>query len=330
MKIRNQWKGVAVGLVVAGMLAVGLTAFGQEYGGGRRGAGGQGYGGRRDGPGAQQGPRGGGPGQMGRQPAGGMRLLANPDVNVEVQQVEGGVKVLVTSDDVALANQISTQLPNRLEWVTGMRRAGRNVARPEGTPGRGASPGGRQGGPLQDADVDTEPLDNGLAILVTSDDEQTVQVIQRMIPHRIERMRPVASRMRNRQGLRGGVQGAQDGPGNRTRGRSGGQLALGRSLFAEGVDVQVTDTDNGVTLQITTDDPEQVERLQQTLRQRLEIRDALIRRLREQAEIREAGPERPTPGHTAAPSPRRHQVDPEIRETIREEIRRYMEEQEKD
>ena len=97
-------------------------------------------------------------------------------------------------------------------------------------------------------------------------------------------------------------------------------------MLAEGVDVKLTEKDNGVVLEITSDDAETVERITRIMQERMEQRERVLQVRAERGEAGEDGPRRGRrPAGTRGP-----QVDPEMREIIREEIRRYMEEQEKD
>ncbi len=319
MRRRHYLRHVVVGLALLAALSLGRPAGAQQY----RGAGRRGMRERR--------------GEFRRVPAdpavsgamrgriapvhhqAGMGLLAHPEVSVDVEEIADGVTIRVTSQEPELAEKIRQELPKRLNWL---RQAGRRLRRRAGASGVPVR-ARRQRALAEKVNVETEPLDDGLMILVTSDEPEQAEVIKRVLPKRIEAMRHFAS------GARVLRESARAHPG----------LARARDWFglmlSEDVQVQLIEKDNGVLLELTSDDPETVERLKEMMRERIERMEKARERLEERKGRLEGEEEHPRlrarrleaqaplhPGLGVAPAPRGN--GRELREIIRQEIRRYL------
>lgn len=260
-------------------------------------------------------------------------LLNHPEVKVEVALIDKGVAIHVTSQNPELVKQIQTQLGARLEWLKEMPKQGPGAPK-EGAPGLRARPMQRL---LEGANITTDPRDDGLTITVTSDKPEDAQAIKNVLPKRIEAMRHFAAGTRALKEsvlLQPRVMKARD------------FLNL---LLAKDVSVVVGDTEKGVTLEFTSDDPEKVQKLREVIRDRMEALEELRQRLPEgpptEVLIKEGEPARTKMGLAAPEHPAireiiRQQLPPHLvvrevrpaeeaalREIIREEIRRYLEEQ---
>jgi hypothetical protein len=264
-----------------------------------------------------------GRGQMGMHrgamEAGRPSLLANEKVKTEVIQADNGVTILITSEDPQLAAQIKEQIPEHVDWLKKMGRMLRNRPGAEGQPQAMANT------------IDPEKLktniemaENGAAIHVTSDDPQQVALIKQILPRQIAVMRQFAARF----GGQGGME------------HMGQMREFLNLLLSDKVKLAVEEKDGSVILKLTPENPEDVQKLKDTLEKRLNDLEQLRGRLNAMG-VGAGGPPPfaggpqgaggpGAPGMSEGPSTRpgvRHPVDPQMREMIREEIRRYLEEQ---
>jgi len=146
----------------------------------------------------------------------------------------------------------------------------RRIGRPE-TAGRSGGLAGRRPGPGLDSpiDVETVELDAGGAVLVTSEREQVVRAIQRVVPTLVERLRERAG---------GGIDPARgelwQGPRDSDR-PAGGRGSL---LQSDRVRVEVDELGNGARISITSSEPRVMNAIQERLPQMARrIRGAVLR-----------------------------------------------------
>ena len=139
---------------------------------------------------------------------------------------------------------------------------------------RGAPARGQGFGLLaaENVNIQVNPTDKGADIVVTSEDPATVAQIKRTLPQQVQRSTEMRERM------------------TAMRERANAQAEFRQALqeclelmFGPQVQTRVEETENGVTLTLTSDDPELVERLKAELAEKIET----LRKRREQ--VGEAG-----------------------------------------
>jgi len=272
---------------------------------------------------AQQGHRHGVPvrrGPVGQVPAAvqarppmvGPPLLWHPEVQLAVQETDDGVIIMVTSQKPELVDRIRQELPARLEWLRGLRERHEGVG-----PRRLAGPAQMRRGPafhpgpgLEGVSIETEVIDGGLAISVTSDDPERAAALKRALPKRIQAMQHFAA----------GAQALRESRAARAGGMRA--RALPGLILAKDVALELTETENGIVLKVTSEKPEQAQKIKEAFRDRIEA----IERLREAKERgRPAKEGKVRVRQRAKQQPALRGAEPELREIIREEIRRYME-----
>ena len=263
-----------------------------------------------------------------------MMFLVNEAVNTTVTENEDGVTILLTSDKPEVAERIKAAVPERIERMRQRvaERAGAEGRRPErmrervaerpGAEGRRPMPRMARGlGLLASPEVHVQfaPRDDGIAIVVSTDNPNLAAHLKTEVPRQIDAMRLLASTMRQR------------------RMQAGAQLALAarqdllRLALSDKVKVQKVELDDGVTLTFTSDDPEVAARLKKQAALQIERLDKARQEVKQRRQKRRAAAGLPGEGEARRERVRqRRQVDPEIRQLIREEIRRYMEEKEEE
>lgn len=304
MQQRNARTRIAVAAAISAALVVGLASASAQPGRGR----------------GQSGRGSGQQHQMRRARPPGMHIMGAEDVDVNLTENNDGVTILVTSEKAELAERIQKALPEHIERMKQMKPAREPAA---------ARPGGRNRFcPFTGEGVDVEFVnkDNGLAIVLASDDEKVAQQIKTAAPRRIEMMK-------SRQGPPGQRMGAgPDGAHNPRR-------EWLRLITSENVDVKMEETDDGAKLAFSSQDPKTVERIREMVAKQLEH----IAKARERRDERgdEEGPpaamrrsgdrQGNRPGRGAGPTddrgPRRNRPeadDADIRKIVREEVRRAL------
>ena len=180
---------------------------------------------------------------MGRAGEGAARPLAQ-DVNIEVEEKANGVTILVTSQKPDVAQRIKQALPQR---INAMRQTGMGM---EQRPGPGMPEGRPAPKPFlarKDVDIHGEPLDDGVAISVTSDNPKVAEQIKRVMPQRAQM-------------LRGLLQMAQAGGGD----------PLVRLAMSGKVNTEVEPRPGGAALVMTSDEPRLAQAIERALRQRVQ------------------------------------------------------------
>ena len=105
-----------------------------------------------------------------------MRLIAHPKVEVDVENIDDGVAVTMTSEDEKVAEKIQDQVLDRVERFEEMRERMKD---------RGARRGkGRFKGKMPS--LDAEAIDDGVRLAITSEDEEQVEHLQETLPEHIE------------------------------------------------------------------------------------------------------------------------------------------------
>jgi len=289
----------------------------------------------------------------------GMGMMAHPQVELNVSEDPDGVTILVTSQNPKVAEAIKTRMPQRIEQMRERAQAGEPA--PEADAAR---PVARRRGGLgallssDKVDVQVSPRDDGVAIVVSTDDPDLAARLKTAVPRHVKAMQRMRQTMRRRlQQQPAGPQG-QDRPFarhqpqrlQRNQRQQRPRLQAGRdwlqlALHGE-VEVDLTELDDGVTITLTSDNPEVAARLKAQTAARLEHLERARQRIQE-GKGQEGMPRptrapgtganvRPAPGRTAPglrpqrsgqpPQAAGRQIDPEMRRMIREEIRRYLEE----
>ncbi|MFP4026311.1 MAG: hypothetical protein ACLFWL_00780 [Candidatus Brocadiia bacterium] len=233
-------------------------------------------------------------------------LIHHPQVEVEVKKNDDGVTLVATSDNEEIVDKLQQSIPARLEnfqKLAGSRR------------------GRAKGREIQPPTVGVEMIDDGVEITLTSKDEEQIERMHRMLSH-------IAKR--------------RQGPNARH-----GMGIHSSLMFAKDVDVDVKNTDDGVIIDISSENPETVEKLQDRMKEQMERMEQMKERMRERRENRNKEGEGPPPWARARDRTEREKeegegirrgrrtdrgrrLDPEMREIIRDEIRRYLEEKEDD
>ena len=136
-------------------------------------------------------------------------LLASKALDVQVEQIDGGVLITVTSDNPKVAERIKVNLPKRLQFLRQLVQARRD----------------RREQPLQNlppgaVDVDVLPTEKGVVVVISSDNPRVAQAIREQLPERIKMLMDLG---RARQELR---EERQPRPGQ--FGEGGPQGPLGR------------------------------------------------------------------------------------------------------
>ena len=346
MRHRNYLTLAAVVLAAAGVLAFGAAT---TQGADGPGPAGTVVGGRHPGVRATGVPAGAGPGTG---------MMMHPEVEVNVSEDPDGVTILVTSRTTEVAEAIKTRMPQRIEQMRELGQAGEQA--PEADAAR---PVARRRSGLaallssDKVDVQVSPRDDGVAIVVSTDDPDLAARLKTAVPTQVEAMRQMRQTMRNRlQQAPAGPQG-QDQPFARPQpqhlmrnqqqrpGLQAGRDWLQLALQGE-VEVNLAELDDGVTITLTSDNPEVAARLKAQAAARLQQLERARQRIQEgkgqqgmPRPMRAPGAGanvRPVPGQTAPglrpqrvaqpPQAAGRQIDPEMRRMIREEIRRYLEE----
>ena len=306
MKRKGYMKAAVLALAAAGALALGLTStYGQERGG-------YGY-------------EGGRPGRM---PAGGrpaaMAFLTAEGVDVTVTEHADGVTILVTSDNPKLAERIKAGVPESMRHLRKRLYDARERRQPEGAGRGGVGRGGRPMPPRmaggfgllasEEVDMQFAPRDDGVAIVLSTQNPDLAAQLKKVLPKQIEAMR-------------------RAGPAKRAQGD------LLRLAASGQVKVKLTELDDGVTLTLTSDNPEvaacclscaarQIRHIEEGKR-KFRAQERKGQRARARGPIGPNEPARRGPVEPPRRGAERRPMDrEEIRDIIRQEIRRYLEEKE--
>jgi TusA-related sulfurtransferase len=177
----------------------------------------------------------------------GPRLCEAEGVERTVTETENGVLIAITSEDPELVETIQARAAEG-----DCRGPGKKFGRWHGRKGPGRAHARHERGwwhqPIEGVERNVAETDNGVAIEITSDDPAVVEKIQaRFAEDKPERPGKGLKRMRGHKG-----------DGKRVFRRGG----FGRLGWMDGVERNVTNTDNGVWIEITSEDPEAVEMIQ--------------------------------------------------------------------
>jgi len=151
------------------------------------------------------------------------------EVNIKVERETDGVTILFTSEKPEVAQRIKQVLPQRIKAMRQMAmhmQQRRATDMPEGMPAHMPFLA------RKDVQVHTKPLDDGVALTVTSDDPEVAAQIRRLMP-------------RQAQMMRGMLQFA----------RAAGGDALMRLAMSGKVNTEVEPRPGGAALVMTSDDP---------------------------------------------------------------------------
>ena len=173
-------------------------------------------------------------------PPGGQGICSLDGVERTVTNTDTGVVIDITAEDAALIEEIQER------FADGGRKAfgGRH--------GRGPGCGPR--GMIEGADRVVTNTEDGVTITITSEDEAVVEQIQARFADRNSNTARNGKGCNKKQGRRQGRHSVRGG-----HGRHGG---FGGPGMVAGAERTVTNTENGVTITITSDDPDVVETIQ--------------------------------------------------------------------
>ena len=277
-------------------------------------------------------------------------FLMRPEVEVNVTDKDDGVTIHLTTENAELAEKLQAQMPKRIEQMR--ERAGqwreRRKEREEAKEAKESDAAREKVQPkLQrkglgllasdKVDVKVAPTEAGVDIVMTSKDPKVVERIQKAVPKQIEQMKQFRKRV---QAMKEHV---KEHPGAMLRGAQ--MLNL---MLSPEVETKLTQTEKGVVIELSSENAELAEKLKTVLPKRLEnlreLREKMgeagpaAKRLRQrtmqqrtmQRRERQQGPGRLAPGGRGTRQLRGRETRPsdeEIRKIIREEIRRYLEEE---
>jgi len=270
------------------------------------------------------------PGMM-RPPVGMARLgqppaPGRPPVNVNVEPQDDGAVILVTSDRPDVVRKIRQEVPARVEkmrqaagemrerWQRGERKFALQRERRERAGGRGF------GMPFlipflahEGVDVAVEPIDDGVAVRITSGDPDLAAKIREGVPRRVEMLKRFL----------------QVGP-QRMATMMPSMMGPMMGLLASGkVEVNFEPRPNGAALVVTSDDPKAVDKIRDALDKCVDMAHKHAQMVRKALEARKARE------HPAPPAERRKLEEKRARETeqremirriIREELQRFLRE----
>jgi len=203
-------------------------------------------------------------------------FVAHPNVDVDVTENDDGVTIHLTTEDADIAKKLQENLPERIEQLRehARTRAQRRQQVRERREERGIEvPEGLNLLASDEVRVEVVPTDAGADILMVSDNRDVVAQIKETVPQCIENARRFRKRVR---ALR---QHVAEHPGAMLRGAQ-----MLRLMLSPEVGSKLTETDNGVVIELFSDDPELAEKLKTVLPKRFES----LRQLREK--LGEAGP----------------------------------------
>ncbi len=222
-------------------------------------------------------------------------LNQQDNITRTVTNIENGVRIEVSTDDPALVQRIQERHAESANHPRG--RMFKNVTRTvtdtdtgvviemtsddpdvvaqlqkrfaEGSgPGFGRWNRGPRGpmAPIEGAVHEVTNLDNGVSITITSDDPAAVQKIQERFTQ--QNLNQQAQTQQNgkvarQRGQRGTGMGQGRHRGMRHRGNGPGPQGFGLMRPIEGTERTVTTLDNGVQIDITSEDPQVVKELQE-------------------------------------------------------------------
>jgi hypothetical protein len=210
---------------------------------------------------AQGGARGArrGAGMQGRAPAL-VLLVGGENVQTEISNTDDGVKLTIASaEEAGVADLQNRALAGVDRMKQTAERLGERFA--QGAPNERML----RRDPLLmlaagDAEVAAEKTDDGVVVTLTSDDPQTVQVIQEQMPQWVATAKEAGQRRQ---------QGAE-----RRR-----QMQAARELLAnEAVKIEVEETEAGIIVKVTSDDPELAKEVKENLPVYFEAQAEIARR----------------------------------------------------
>lgn len=250
-------KSAVLTVIVGGLLVSGALALAQPRGGGR----------------ATRGPAH----QMRRTPRaahpGGMQmawLFAGAD-RIKVEQTDSGARVRVTAEEESSVQGIQTRVESVVEALGTMAE---HLAQREGPVPGGRGPAGVMGHVVRgELEVSAEEIDDGAVVTFTADNPELAAQVYERLQAAAERAEATEAGPRQ---MRGAMQHMR---------RAHGLLA------SEKVETEVVETEKGLTVRVTSDEPEVVERIQAELKpyfQGLKDRAHMMQRWR-----RQGGPQAP-------------------------------------
>jgi len=261
-------------------------------------------------------------------------FVMHPNVDVNVTENDNGVTIRLTTENADIAKRLQENLPGRIEQLREQARKleGRREEIEKRREERGLEvPKGPNLLASDKVRVEVVPTDKGVDILMRSDDPDVADQIQKTVPQHIENAKRLRKRM---QVLR---QQIAEHPGAMLR-----EAQFLNLMLSPEVQTKLTQTDKGVIIELSSDNPQLAEKLKTVLPKRLDN----LRELRQK--MGKAGPQpEPMPqpmmqqpermegagpmgfggrgegqmlGREARPAEER------MRQMIREELRRYFEE----
>lgn len=261
-------------------------------------------------------------------------FVMHPNVDVNVTENDNGVTIHLTTENADIAKRLQENLPQRIERL---REHARNLeVRREEIEKRREERGLEvpKGPNLLASDkvrVQVVPTDKGVDILMVSDDADVVAQIKETVPQHIENAKRFQRRV---QVLR---QQIAENPGAMLR-----EAQVLNLMLSPEVQTKLTQTDKGVIIELSSDNPQLAEKLKTVLPKRLDN----LRELREK--MGKAGPQpepmpqpmMQKPERMEGPGPmgfggrgegqtlgrEARPAEERMRQMIREEIRRYFEE----
>lgn len=127
---------------------------------------------------AQAAPRGGKEARGGGRPQRGqmsiLRFMAHPAVNTDVQQLDNGISILLTSAEEKVVERLRAAVRERTDEL------------------RGLAGGRKRAAVAEKVDVNVMDVDGGVEITISSDDERVAQVLKKRLGHRLEAIKEKA------------------------------------------------------------------------------------------------------------------------------------------
>jgi hypothetical protein len=96
-----------------------------------------------------------------------LRFMAHPAVDVDVQELDNGLSILLTSAEEKLVERLREAVRNRREELGGL--AG----------------GGKRAAVAEKVDVNVMDVDGGVEITISSEDERVAQALKKRLGHRL-------------------------------------------------------------------------------------------------------------------------------------------------
>jgi hypothetical protein len=172
-------------------------------------------------------------------------LTAGAD-EVNVENIDNGVRVTSTVEGERSVGSLQARVA---QVVNALGNLPARMAEAHGAAGRRGGPPGVMGLVLAGkVDLNAEDVDNGVAVEFTSDDAEVVQQLRQQVPQAVERAETAPS-------------GRPGAPG--MRGIMAQQRNAMNVLAAEGVSVEVAETEKGIQVDVTSENPELAAKIKQ-------------------------------------------------------------------